>query len=79
MLPQYIRPPSILIGSAQPLSGSVGNSVRQFRTTFVESDITHRIFVDFNKQRIKYSAGRGHFVRKLEMSSHLAISSFINI
>ena len=68
MFVQYIRPPSILIGSLQPLSGSVGNAVRQSRMTFAESVITHRIFVDFSyEQRNKYSAGRGHFVRKLEM------------
>ena len=71
---KYIRPPSILIGSAEPLSGSVGNAVRLFIKTFAESVLTRRTFVDFSyEQRNKYSVGCGHFVRKIfnTLSSNL--------
>ena len=36
MLVQYIRPPSISIGTVQPLAGSASSAVRQFITTFAE-------------------------------------------
>ena len=48
MLVQFIRPPSITIGSVQPLTGS---GVRQFITTFAESILTRRIFVGFSYER----------------------------
>ena len=42
MLMQWIRPPSITVGSVQPLSGSSGSAVRQFLTIFAESVLTRR-------------------------------------
>lgn len=53
MLVQFIRPPSIVIGSPVPLSGtgSIGDGVSQFITTFAESVITRRTIVDFSYEQ----------------------------
>ena len=60
---QFIRPPSIIIGSPVPSSG---DAVSQFGTSSAESVITRSTFVDFSYyQRNKYRASSGHFVRKI--------------